>query len=267
MERDHRAVVATFFHPGAFALGMVATLGQDAAHHMQVRRLASGHRVGLVNGVGDVASGTLVRLGRFDAEVAIDEVRSLARPPAVHLIVPVADRERMLWLAEKSAELGAASWRPAMWHRSRSVSPRGEGPRFAEKVRARMVAALEQSGGAWMPEVTTEQSLADVATGAERGTRLLLDRDGVPLLSALGGQPLDTNRSVTIVVGPEGGAEPEERAMLIGLGFQAVSVGTTILRFETAAVAALAAVRAADAARAVAPTGASQETTREGSSR
>jgi len=239
VERGRRSVVATFFVAGALDVGAVVTLGDEAAHHMHVRRLAAGQRVGVVNGAGSAAGGTLVRLGRFDAEVALDETWQMPRPAAVHLIVPVADRERMLWLAEKSAELGATSWRSAAWRRSRSVSPRGEGPRFRDKVRARMVAALEQSGGAWLPEILPDAPLPDTLAAAEHGTRLWLDRDGEPLLAAIGPSP------VTIVVGPEGGVEDEERDQLTRCDFRAVSVGESILRFETAGVAALATVRAA----------------------
>jgi 16S rRNA (uracil1498-N3)-methyltransferase len=239
VERGRRPVVATFYVAGALDVGAVVTLGDDAAHHMHVRRLATGQRVGIVNGTGGAGGGTLVRLGRFDAEVAIDETWQVARPGAAHLIVPIADRDRMLWLAEKSTELGATSWRPAAWRRSRSVSPRGEGPRFHEKIRARMVAALEQSGGAWLPEIFPDAEIADAVRAAEDGTRLWLDRDAGPLLPAIGPSP------VTIVVGPEGGVEDDERDQLVRSGFRAVSVGESILRFETAGVAALATVRAA----------------------
>ncbi len=238
MERGRRPVVATFFVAGALDVGAVVTLGEEAAHHMHVRRLAAGQRVGVVNGTGGAGGGTLLRLGRFDAEVALDEARWVPRPQAAHLIVPIADRERMLWLAEKGTELSATSWRPAAWQRSRSVSPRGEGPRFHDKVRARMVAALEQSAGTWLPEILPDSAIADALAAAEHGTRLWLDRDGEPLLAAIGPSP------VTIVVGPEGGVEDGERNELARCGFRGVSLGESILRFETAGVAALATVRA-----------------------
>lgn len=244
VERDTRATVATMFAPGAFALGAVVVTGPAAAQHLRVRRLAPGARIRLVNGAGGVAVGTLTRLGRFEAAVALDAVRTLAPPPAVHLIVPVADRDRMLWLAEKSAELGVASWRPAVWRRSRSVSPRGEGSRFRDKVEARMAAALEQSGGAWLPELIADAAGAEALAAAPAGQRLVLDPTGVPLLVRPVAAP------VTVVVGPEGGFEDDERRVLAEQGYRAVSLGTSILRFETAGVAAVAAIRAALAAGA-----------------
>lgn len=244
MERNTRPTVATVYAAGPLAVGAVIEVGEGAAQHLRVRRLAPGARVRVANGAGAAGGGTLTRLGRFDAQIALDEVWDLPSPPAIHLIVPVADRDRMLWLAEKSTELGIASWRPALWERSRSVSPRGEGPRFREKVVARMVSALEQSGTGWLPEVFAERPIGDVGRAAPVGARVLLDRSGEPLLSGAVGAP------VTLAVGPEGGVEDAERELLEGAGFRRVSLAASNLRFETAAVAAIAVIRAALAAGA-----------------
>jgi 16S rRNA (uracil1498-N3)-methyltransferase len=246
VEFDRRATVARALAAPGFALGSAVTLDADAAHHLRVRRLAFGARVGVFDGAGHLGAGTLVRLGRTDAVVALDEVWTVPPPPAVHLLVPVADRDRMLWLAEKCAELAASSWRPVMWRRSGSVSPRGEGTRFRDKVRARMVAALAQSGGAWLPQQCDEVPLGRAIADAPPGLRVLLDPAGAPLLRQLSGQAAP----VTIAVGPEGGTEEEEVRALVNAGFVRSSIGESILRFETAAVAALATVRAALTARA-----------------
>jgi 16S rRNA (uracil1498-N3)-methyltransferase len=251
VEHDRRPIDAQFVAPAAFGLGSEVTLGPDAAHHMNVLRLDFGARIAVVDGAGHAGAGTLVRLGRRDATIAIDQVWSVERPPAVHMLVPVADRDRMLWMAEKCTELGAASWRPVEWRRSASVVPRGAGEAFREKVRARMVAALTQSRGAWLPEqfaeTTLAGALASAADSALAGIRILLDPSGAPLLTALAA-PLAP--PVTIVVGPEGGVEEAERAVLDAAGYVRASLGPAILRFETAGVAALGAVQAALAAGA-----------------
>ena len=116
-----------------------------------MRRLEPGARVQVLDGAGAVATGTLTRVAKSGATVTIEEVAHVTAPAAVHLLAPIADRDRMLWLAEKTTELGLTSWRAVMWRRSRGVSPRGEGTAFHAKVRARMIAALTQSGGAWLP--------------------------------------------------------------------------------------------------------------------
>ena len=238
MERPPRAVT-TFFAPETPVSGTPLTLGADVAHHARVRRLDTGAWVRLTDGAGTTGEGAIVRITKQSVIVDVTSV-SLADPPApVHLVVPVADRDRMLWLAEKATELGLTSWRPLLWRRSRSVAPRGEGSMFQGKVRARMISALEQSGGAWLPASYPDATVERAIASAPPGARLLLDADGEPILDAALAGP------VTSAVGPEGGVEPDERDMLVAAGWTPVSLGNTILRFETAGVAALATVRAA----------------------
>lgn len=247
MERDDLASLAGFFASGPFAAGSVVQLGEDAAHHMRVRRLAEGDRVFLADGAGAQAVGVIVRLAKGATTVTVDAISRRASAPAVHMLVPVADRDRMLWLAEKCAELEATSWRPVLWHRSRSVSPRGEGAPFAARVHARMVSALVQSRGPWLPAAYEEAPLTRaVAALSGGGTRLVLDSSGEPIADVTLRPP------VTIAVGPEGGLEAAERDALCTAGFRPVSLGANVLRFETAGIAALAIVRSALAALPVA---------------
>ncbi len=238
MERDDREVVASFLHlEEALAPGSTVSLGDEVAHHVRVRRLGVGARLALLDGQGHRAVGTLVRLAPTPA-VEIESLAVSAPFPPVHLLLPIADKDRMLWLAEKAAELGASSWRPIMFRRSRSVKPRGEGPTFNGKVKARMGSALEQSGGVWLPVLFPESTAARTAAALpEGGTRLVLDRDGPPLAR------LTVQGPVSIAVGPEGGLEGGELEELEGAGFQRASVGHATLRFETAALAALSIVR------------------------
>lgn len=239
MERVDRPTVATFFCGDRLVSGASVTLGEDAAQHIRVRRLSVGERLALTDGAGSVAEGTLVRVAKGHAVVDVARVETRDPLPPVHMLVPVADRDRMLWLAEKCVELGATSWRPVAFRRSRSVSPRGEGSTFQGKVRARMASALTQSEGAWLPEIHPEATVERAIAATPPGTRLVLDVDGAPILSlSLGG-------AVTLAVGPEGGLERDERDALVGGGFVPASLGGYVLRFETAAVAALAVVRSA----------------------
>lgn len=241
MERNDLASLAGFFcGEGALASGATITLGEDAAHHARVRRLAVGDRVYVADGAGARAVGAIVRAAKKAVEISIAEVTRAPRSPAVHLLVPIADRDRMLWCAEKCTELGATSWRPVLWHRSRSVSPRGEGSAFRERVVARMRSALVQAHSPWLPELPDDATLDRALDGvSEGGTRLALDASGEPVARLRIAAP------VTIAVGPEGGFESVELHQLRAARFRPVSLGANVLRFETAAVAALAIVRAA----------------------
>ena len=162
------------------------TLGEDSAHHMRVRRLESGAEIILVDGVGARATGTITQLAKRHATVSVGAVGRIEAPAPIHLLVPVADRDRMMWLAEKATELQVASWRPVLYRRSKNVSPRGEGPTFQQRVRGRMRAALEQSGGAWMPAMFPDATVEHAIAASAAGLHLVLDGgSGVTVLDVV----------------------------------------------------------------------------------
>ena len=74
VESVDRPTVATFLAPAPLAPGAGVTLGEDAAHHMRVRRIEVGERLALVDGEGAVACGPLVKLARHHAVVDVDRV-------------------------------------------------------------------------------------------------------------------------------------------------------------------------------------------------
>ena len=242
VERSHLSAVATFYAPGEWTERL--SLDESAAHHAVVKRLSAGDVVRLTSGDGRRATGVIAELGKRRLEVTVDlaSVEQVQALPRIELWAPVADRDRMLMLAEKSVELGVSAWRPVVYARSKSVSPRGEGRAFSDKVRLRQISALEQSGGAWLPELHAEVELQDALDSLAPtavGSRLVLDADGESLGALV--STLDT--PVSIALGPEGGLSEEERAHFIRTGWRPVSLGANVLRFETAAIAAVAVVR------------------------
>lgn len=235
----------TFVVGDALRAGLVLTLDDAATRHARVLRLDVGAVVGLRDGQGGVAEGRLTRVAKQGAQVEVDQVIAVAPPPPLHLLVPVADRDRMLWLAEKASELACTSWRPVLWQRSKSVSPRGEGVTFTAKVRARMEHALAQSEGAWLPQLFPEAPPERAVLAAPPGDRVVLHPEGEPMCGP-GAPAIGTGgAAVTLAIGPEGGFETAELELLEAHGFRPASIGRTILRFETAAIAALGIARTA----------------------
>jgi 16S rRNA (uracil1498-N3)-methyltransferase len=232
VERARHTAVTTFYFRGNRA--ETVELGENAAHHARVKRLAAGDPVNVTDGEGQFGTGRIESIGKNSVRVALRDLRGVEAPPAVHLCVPVADRDRMLLVAEKVTELQVASWIPVMYSRSRSVSPRGEGEAFDRKVLARMISALEQSNGAWLPVIHPVQTVDEIAD--RRG--VVLERGGPALGSSALASPL------TLAIGPEGGFEPEELELLRDRGWTTASLGTVTLRFETAAIGAVAIARA-----------------------
>lgn len=242
MERRDSAGVVRFFTERIVAGDL--QLDGDVAQHARARRLEAGQLVQLVDGRGGLARGNIRSVGRNEVVVHVDELRDVPRPLELDVLVPVADRDRMLLAAEKCVELQVTGWRPVYFARSRSVNPRGEGERFTEKLRARMASALEQSGNAWMPAIHEPMSLEE-ALGAfpDNRQRLVLHQSGVPLL------PLARVAPTALAVGPEGGIEDLELRSFERSGWVSSTLGSTILRFETALIAATAVVRAAQLPR------------------
>ena len=239
MERSDRASAVTFFSPDPFSAGVPVSLGDDAAQHARVLRLTTGAPAELRDGQGGAARGSISRIAKRSVTIDVSDVWTLASLPPVHLLVPVADRDRMLLLAEKCTELAATSWRPVMWRRSRSVGPAGDGPAFQSRLKGRMIAALTQSGGGWLPEVHPSAPVSRAIAAAPQGTRLLCDAR-----AERGLIDVDMQLPVSIAIGPEGGLDEKERDEMIEGGFTPVSLVGATLRFETAGVAALAIVRA-----------------------
>jgi 16S rRNA (uracil1498-N3)-methyltransferase len=239
VERDAGAPVATFFTPTPVASGET-TLGENAAHHARVKRLDVGDVVRLTDGAGRVGRGAIIGVRRGALDVAVAQVDDVARPSPIHLRAPIGDRDRMLWLAEKATELGVTSWQSVRFKRSASVSPRGEGSAFAEKLRARMTSALEQSGGGWLPAILPEIGVAELSLGA-RELGIVLDIGGESLPAIL---RLAKTVEPVILFGPEGGIEQGEIERLIANAWRRARLAATTLRFETAGIAAVAVCRA-----------------------
>lgn len=240
MDSAGRPVVATFYAPGAWPERV--ELDERAAHHATVKRLAVGDAVRLTSGDGRRIHGRIALLTkrRLEVEGEHASLEFVPAAPHIELWAPIGDRDRMLVLAEKAVELGASAWRSVAYRRSRNVTPRGEGDAFREKVCSRMIAALEQSGGAWLPAIVPETDVERAIADGIPGHAVLLDVLGQPIIEVLA----DVHAPLAIACGPEGGLEPNERTIFGEHGWRAASLGANVLRFETAGIAGLALARA-----------------------
>ncbi len=228
----HPAVITLVVTPGHLTPGTLAPVPEEEAHHLRVRRGADAEPVRLVDGQGTVAQGSVVWQGR-EATVRVEQVDRLPAPVPLVLAVGAGDKERFLALVEKAAELGATLVVPLATERSASVAT-GVRANHLPRLQRRALEALKQCGAAWAPEVAPPEDLAHFLARALPAARWLADQDGtVPV--AGGASPL------AVAVGPEGGFTAAERERLLAGGFSPVRLGPNILRFETAATAALTA--------------------------
>ena len=243
-----------FYCPAPLHCGELLELPAGAARHVQVLRLQPGDEITLFNQgphwSGPAASGefgaTITRMGRSDVQVQIDTHQMLDRqaPRAVHLALGMPANERMDWLVEKAVELGVASIQPLMTERS---VLRLSGPRAEKKVahwQSIAVAACEQCGGNQVPLVHPVLPLAAwlplwrQALPGDTAAVLLSLRPALPHGPGPGWKT--GQQPVLFLSGPEGGLQRSEEDAALLAGFQPASLGTRILRAETAALAALA---------------------------
>jgi 16S rRNA (uracil1498-N3)-methyltransferase len=239
------------FHcPVPLTLGAELELPAAAARHVQVLRLQPGSVITLFNGEGGEYSATILRMGRSDVAVRVDSHEAWEREASrrVHLALGMPANDRMDWLVEKAAELGVAGIQPL--HTAHSVL-RLSGERATKKQahwQSVAIAACEQCGGNRVPAVSPVQELvAWLKSGAAQGadpeaTRplrclLSLAPDTRPLADVLRDMPAQA--PLLFLSGPEGGLSPSEDAQARTAGFIPVTLGSRVLRAETAALAAL----------------------------
>ena len=227
--------------PGA-GVGRRERLDDAEQHHLRVRRALEGERVALRDGAGLVGIGRIAIVGKA-WEVEVENAERHARPAALTLAVGAGDRERFGWLVEKAVELGATRIVPLVTARAGAVATRVR-DNHVEKFRRQALEATKQCGAAWAVEVDEPASLAGFIERSEIGRH---GPDLRWLADAAGDAPPTTldDVAVTIVIGPEGGLEDQERAALLGADFRPLALAAHTLRFETAALAAAAAVTAA----------------------
>jgi 16S rRNA (uracil1498-N3)-methyltransferase len=225
-------VIAVLVDPGAPVVEGVVELDPAERHHLEVRRARNGEEVRVLDGEGWSAMGTL-DVERKAARVRIERTQRVEPPLPLVLAVGAGDRDRFTWLVEKAAELGVTRLIPLTSDHAGGVATRLRAAQLA-RLRRRAREAIKQSLLPWAPVVDQEATVADLCRRPPAGTRWLASREGGLAPARLPQEP------VLIAVGPEGGFTATEDSTLRQAGFQAISLGPGILRFETAAIAAAA---------------------------
>lgn len=218
--------------------GVVELTGAEAHHAAAVRRVRAGEPVTVGDGRGAWLGGVVVSA---DPKLVRVEVVSREDRPAparrVALVQALAKGDRDELAVQASTELGVDEIVP--WQAARSVS-RWSGPKVERGVQRWSTIAREagkQAHRAWLPDVTAPVTTADLAERAARTRMLVLEPTAATRLSDL---TFGDGDDIDLVVGPEGGIEPQELARLEEAGATLVRLGDTVLRTSTAGPAALA---------------------------
>ena len=221
------------------ASGQVIELDRTRGHYLKnVLRLKPGAAFFLFDGRKpiDYEAILLADGKKLSAEVGAAHPLTTESSLDIEVVAGLGRADHTDWMIQKTTELGAR--RISLFDAERTQSPLkpAQQPKKLVHWRGVAISACEQCGRALLPEIVFHPSLEAALAAGEADLKLLLDFDAKPLTSALRAR----HTSAAILLGPEGGLNTDEIELAGHYGFQPASLGRRVLRFETAATAALA---------------------------
>ena len=235
-----------FYAPG-FVLQQEVALPEDEAHHLaKVMRLKEGDLVAVFDGLGHEAGARVQKIAGRRVTVKAEEKRAAAQEPgiAITLAQALLKGDKMDRVIRDAVMLGAAAIQPL-------TSARTEVPREAVRAGGRqarwertVIASVKQCGRAIVPPVYPTLALPELLRAESDVLCLMFVEPGAEALSTAGTslESLETRvpGKVTILVGPEGGWEPQEISDALDAGVTLVSLGQRVLRADAAGALAIA---------------------------
>jgi len=239
---DHPKQAPRFYVGGPLRAGGAAELSEDAAHHaVHVLRIRQEDPVVLFDGRGGEYDARIASMERLRVRLDVLAHRSVERelPLRVALVQGVSSGDRMDFTVRKAVELGVSQIWPVL---AESSVARPKGERAASRLehwRRVVISACEQCGRNRLPTVHPIGAAKDYRDDSAALKILLSPRSELRFTSAL-----KESADVVIAAGPEAGFSADEEDAFLRCGFVPVRLGARILRTETAALAALAALSA-----------------------
>ena len=209
-------------------------LDTRVAQHVRVLRLREGEAITLFDGSGGETPATLTRIDKRSVEVTTDEHVAVEREldRQITIYAALIANDRMDWMIQKACELGVSAIRPMFTERSKRIP--GDVTKRVEHWRGGLIAACEQCGRNLIPEIYAPVALTEALSTLATQSTVLLDADGDAAVTSI------ASGSTSIFVGPEGGFASGELELLRNRCDHKLRIGRTVLRAETAAIAALA---------------------------
>ena len=211
---------------------------QEAHHAMHVLRCNNGDAVEVVNGNGACWQGIIYSVGKREATIRelklIEEIKE--NPQLLTLaIAPTKNTDRIEWAVEKITELGIKEI-------IITATSRTERSRInLNRLKSIVIAAMKQSGQLYLPAISGITPIADIwKYPASQHFLAYCGENNEQNLFNLACQP---GKSVIIAIGPEGDFTEKEVSAAEQAGWQAVGLGQSRLRVETAAVYSAAVVK------------------------
>lgn len=230
-----------FIHPQDISNGTAKLSGGEAKHLVRVLRHRIGDHIWFSDGVSKQYEGKIISITSHEVQFAILQTRELQKqknPPTMAMAILKGDRWD--WAIQKVVELGCPHILP--FFSTRTIPQFDEEAVEKKRIRWERIAleAAKQSGLPQEPKVDLPKTWEELLQSFSQYQNIVMPWEGekkYTLQSAL-----ETNRSqkTLIVIGPEGGFTDEEAMMAKEKGGILVSLGSQILRSETASIVTLA---------------------------
>ncbi len=223
-----------FFLNSEIRDGHVVLKGDQAHHAVHVMRSKAGDKLILFDGKGTEHVTLIVEVAKKELLLKIESSKTLSdfagRDITIAVALPKGDRQK--FLVEKLVEVGVNRLVPLKTTRSVSVA----NANAIERINRQVIEASKQCGRTYLMSVEPEQSVKNLIDRmTSHAVYYVADPSSEQELSVV---DQDKSTVANVVIGPEGGFTDEELAQLQSAGWQDVRLGSTILRIETAAIAA-----------------------------
>ncbi|MEO0545599.1 MAG: 16S rRNA (uracil(1498)-N(3))-methyltransferase [Pseudomonadota bacterium] len=209
---------------------------------LNVLRLRDGAPILLFNGRDGEWVAEVSVQGRKACNLMVDrQTRPQTPVPALSLMFAPLKQARLEYMVQKAVEMGAGTLQPVLTQRTQMRKLN------MEKMRAYTVEACEQCGVINLPNLLEPQILEEAMAAQSAETHVIFCDEGAPVVNPADAlSALPSHAVCSVLIGPEGGFTQQERAMLMDHPRSTrIALGPRILRADTAAVAALAAVQMA----------------------
>ena len=241
--------------------GIEISLPNEQAHQIRdVLRLTIGEQLLLLDNSGGEILAAIAKIGKTGVEVHLVERRPGKSEPRVRIILcqGLLKSARFEWILEKGTELGVSVFAPVLCRRS-MAGLEDAGPSKMQRWQRIIQEAAEQSGRSRLPELLPIRPLMHALNNIPHGALAIMPWEeehshtlhdvltsagnvGATLAIARSVQAPLPQPTIVLFIGPEGGLMAEEVMLAQRLGVQVVTLGSRILRAETAALSAVAIV-------------------------
>lgn len=219
---------------------------EEARHLSRVLRLRAGDRIAVFDGAGREAVARVELVGARKVLARAVERRMPAQEPKVRITLAQAllKSDKMDRVVSDAVMLGAAAIRPFVGRRTDVPMTAMAGGGRRQRWQRTAVSSAKQCGRAVVPPIHDVVTFAQVMTAVRDERRLMFVEPAIGrTVAELGSLESERPEQVTIFIGPEGGWDPREATDASEDGVTLVSIGTTTLRADAAAAAALAVLR------------------------